>query len=162
RHRPPARAGKRRKMTMNLQTIDTLGLGSVSGADTPRTLARVNGSDFVQAVVSAGVARNAAEFDTAARPAPPAHRLTHAAVNSDAAQLVPGPAATLVEILAAVASSMAAGARRLHDAWRLRARAHATYRALRSLDTRTLNDLGLERGLLASVAAELASEADRS
>src|SRR4029453_8482854 len=141
---------------MNLQSIDTLGLGSVSGEAVRPTLARVTRSYLVQPVLPIGVASNADEFDAAAR------RASHFSEVADVALAVPNGSATLVEILVAIASSAAAEAKRLHATWRRSRDAHATYLTLRSLDERTLKDVGLHRSELRSAAAKLASEVDRS
>lgn len=47
-------------------------------------------------------------------------------------------------------------------AWKQRAQARATYRALASLDARTLRDLGLDRSELMSIAAELTGTTHRT
>jgi uncharacterized protein YjiS (DUF1127 family) len=53
-------------------------------------------------------------------------------------------------------------ARRHFDAWRQRRLAWATYKSLRSLDARTLRDIGLDHSEMRSVSAEIAGEADRT
>lgn len=46
--------------------------------------------------------------------------------------------------------------------WRQRQRAHAIYKALSALDSRTLHDLGFERSEIASVAAEASGGVERT
>lgn len=60
--------------------------------------------------------------------------------------------------LAAVATAI----RQVWSAWKRRGLAAETYHALSGLDARTLRDLGLDRSELASVAAELAGDAERT
>ena len=49
---------------------------------------------------------------------------------------------------------------RVRDQWSRRRIAHDTERMLRTLDTRTLRDIGLHRSEISSVAHELARQAE--
>jgi uncharacterized protein YjiS (DUF1127 family) len=66
----------------------------------------------------------------------------------------------LRKIIKATVRAAAAVVRRLASRWKHQQRARATYAALRSLDARTLRDLGFHRSELMSVAAEFAGMAD--
>ena len=70
--------------------------------------------------------------------------------------------ARLSDALAALFRSLAASGRRAIASWQRAREARATYRALSRLDARMLRDLGIERSEMASVAAEIAGESERT
>lgn len=67
---------------------------------------------------------------------------------------------TLGDIVVAAIHAVGAIARRAYAQYRQRRQARVTYDILRSLDDRTLRDLGFDRSEIRSVAAELTGEAE--
>jgi len=63
---------------------------------------------------------------------------------------------------ASVAGAIVAAATRIQGEWTRRQQDRATRDALRRLDDHTLRDLGFDRSEIGSVAAEIASRADRT
>ena len=70
--------------------------------------------------------------------------------------------ASLLEVIAAATDALQAAAHRFVAAWRRQRDEHATYRALQTLDNRTLRDLGLDPSEMRSVASELTGGASRT
>jgi uncharacterized protein YjiS (DUF1127 family) len=66
----------------------------------------------------------------------------------------------LAAMVAELAQAAAAAVRRALDAWRRQRDRHATERALRALDGRTLRDLGFDPSEVHSVAMELSGDAE--
>jgi uncharacterized protein YjiS (DUF1127 family) len=82
---------------------------------------------------------------------------TEAAVFARAAR-----SASLLEVIAVVTDALQSSARRFVAAWRRQRDENATYRALQSLDSRTLRDLGFDPSEMRSVASELTGGASRT
>jgi uncharacterized protein YjiS (DUF1127 family) len=70
--------------------------------------------------------------------------------------------ATLLKVVRVVIASLSEAVRRDLAAWRRAREEHATFRALRALDQRTLHDIGLDSSEVRSAASELAGGADRT
>jgi hypothetical protein len=70
--------------------------------------------------------------------------------------------ATPIEVLAALVAAGASAWKRMAADWRRARDVHATERALRGIDRRTLRDIGLDSGESGSIAAELGGMTDRT
>ena len=82
----------------------------------------------------------------------------HHSPRNDAAS-APAPLALTLEALVSAAAALA---RRIRTQLQQRQRDRATRDALRGLDDHMLRDLGFDRSEIGSVAAEIASRADRT